>query len=155
MPSCWARPTRHWRQAFSISANIRSAKPSKSWRRAAFRCEECEFMKHRRNSDIHSKSGILATAEPNLEDRFLNKKTELEIDKLFRALVKLEGSDLHLKVDRPPLVRVHGTLRPMSRPPIDDAEMVRLCFPMLNERTKKIFDESGGADFAYSVEVDG
>jgi twitching motility protein PilT len=112
-------------------------------------------MKHRRNSDIHSKSGILATAEPNLEDRFLNKKTELEIDKLFRALVKLEGSDLHLKVDRPPMVRVHGTLRPMSRPPIDDAEMVRLCFPMLNERTKRIFDETGGADFAYSVEVDG
>ena len=28
---------------------------------------------------------------------------ELEIDKLFRALVKLEGSDLHLKAGRPPM----------------------------------------------------
>jgi twitching motility protein PilT len=87
--------------------------------------------------------------------RFLGKKVELEIDKLFRALVKLEGSDLHMKVGRAPLVRVHGTLKPMSRGPIDDEEMVRLCFPMLNERNRRIFDDTGGADFAYSLEVDG
>ena len=54
------------------------------------------------------------------------RKQELEIDKLFRALVKLEGSDLHLKVDCPPHVRVKGTLRPLNRGPIDDEEMVRL-----------------------------
>ncbi len=34
--------------------------------------------------------------------KFLVKHEELEIDKLFRALVKLEGSDLHLKAERPP-----------------------------------------------------
>ena len=33
--------------------------------------------------------------------------------------------------------------------------MVRLLFPMLNERNRKIFDETGGADFAYTVDVDG
>ena len=38
-------------------------------------------------------------------------KNELEVDKLFTALVKLEGSDLHLKVDGPPHVRVKGSLR--------------------------------------------
>jgi twitching motility protein PilT len=87
--------------------------------------------------------------------RFLNKKQALEVDKLFRALVKLEGSDLHLKVGRPPFVRVKGTLRKLDRPPIDDAEMVRLCFPMMDERNRGIFDKNGGADFAYSCEVDG
>jgi hypothetical protein len=29
------------------------------------------------------------------------RRKELEIDKLFRALVKLEGSDLHMKVGLP------------------------------------------------------
>jgi twitching motility protein PilT len=87
--------------------------------------------------------------------RYIAKKVDLEIDKLFRALVKLEGSDLHLKVGRAPVIRIHGSLKPMSRGPIDDEEMVRLCFPMLNERNRKIFDETGGADFAYSLEVDG
>ena len=89
------------------------------------------------------------------QERFRKKKQVLEIDKLFRALVKLEGSDLHLKVDRPPYMRVAGTLRPMNRDPVDDDEMVRLVFPMMDERNRRIFDEEGGADFAYSLEIDG
>jgi twitching motility protein PilT len=89
------------------------------------------------------------------QERFRARKQELEIDKLFRALVKLEGSDLHLKVGLPPHVRVKGSLRPLSRPPIDDDEMVRLIFPMMNERSRRIFDEDGGCDFAHTVDVDG
>ncbi len=98
-------------------------------------------------------------AEPQQTDddaeRFLGKRQPLEIDKLFRGLVKLEGSDLHLKVDRPPLVRLNGTLKPMNRGPIGDEEMVRLCFPMLDKRNRAIFDRDGGADFAFTVDVDG
>jgi len=88
--------------------------------------------------------------------RFLGKQQELEIDKLFRALVKLEGSDLHLKVGNAPFVRVNGVLRPLNREPIDDEEMVRLIFQMidLQERRKRIFDEDGGVDFAYSLQID-
>jgi twitching motility protein PilT len=87
-------------------------------------------------------------------DSFVAPHQELEVDKLFRATVKLEASDLHLKVGKPPMVRVNGTLRPMNREPIDDEEMVRLCFPLMNERSRKIFDRDGGADFAHMVEVD-
>lgn len=89
--------------------------------------------------------------------QFLGKHQELEIDKLFRAVVKLKGSDLHLKVDAPPYVRVNGTLKPLNRDPIDDEEMVRLIFPMINlqERRKRIFEEDGGVDFAYMLDVDG
>ena len=86
--------------------------------------------------------------------RFLGRREELEVDKMFRALVKLEGSDLHLKVGRPPSVRVNGSLRPLNRGPIDTEEMVRLLFPMMNERLRKIFDDDGGCDFAYTVDVD-
>ncbi len=83
------------------------------------------------------------------------QRQELEVDKLFRALVKHEGSDLHLKVGRPPMIRFKGELRPLNRPPIDTEEMVSLLWPMLNERQKGIFEEEGGADFAYVCEVDG
>ncbi len=88
-------------------------------------------------------------------DSFVAPHQELEVDKLFRACVKLEASDLHLKVGKPPMVRVTGTLRPMNRGPIDDEEMVRLCFPLMNERSRKIFDRDGGADFAHMCDVDG
>ena len=65
-------------------------------------------------------------------ERFLQKKEELEVDKIFRALVKLEGSDLHLIVGRPPIVRVDGTLRDLNRGPVEREEMVRLLFPMMD-----------------------
>ncbi len=87
-------------------------------------------------------------------DSFINKREDLEIDKLFRACVKLEGSDLHLKAGNAPFVRVNGTLRPLNRGPIDDEEMVRLCFPLMNERNRKIFERDGGADFAYSLQIE-
>lgn len=86
---------------------------------------------------------------------------DLEVDKLFRALVKLEGSDLHLKVGMPPHVRVAGSLRPLNRPPIDDAEMTRMlfemidCDPRLKQRRREIFDRDGGVDFAHKLDVDG
>lgn len=83
------------------------------------------------------------------------KRQEKEADKLFRAVVKLEGSDLHLKAGKPPYVRVKGSLKPLNRPPIEDDEMNRILLPLLDDRNRKIFVENGGADFAYVVDVDG
>ncbi len=90
-----------------------------------------------------------------MAERLLHRKRDLEVDKLFRALVKLEGSDLHLKVGRPPMIRTRGELRPLSRGPVDDEEMVRLLIPMMDERNRQIFTDTGGADFAYTCDVDG
>jgi twitching motility protein PilT len=95
---------------------------------------------------------------PSVEEfaaRFVKKKEEIEVDKYFRALVKLEGSDLHMKVGKPPCVRVRNELKPLNRGPIDSEEMVRLLVPLLGERYRKIFADEGGADFAYFCEVDG
>ena len=94
-------------------------------------------------------------ADEDLAQSFLAEREELEVDKYFRALVKLEGSDLHMKVGQPPIVRVDGTLKQLNRGPIDRQEMVDLLFPMLNERTRVIFKDEGGCDFAYTVDVDG
>jgi twitching motility protein PilT len=97
----------------------------------------------------------MASVVDERAERFKGKHADLEVDKIFRALVKLEGSDVHMKVGRPPIVRVDGTLRELNRGALDDEEMVRLLFPMLDDRNRGIFDETGGADFAYTVDVDG
>jgi twitching motility protein PilT len=89
------------------------------------------------------------------DDRPSSKPGELEVDKLFRATIRLKGSDLHLRVGLPPCVRIKGSLRQLNRGPLDDAEMERLLLPLLNERNRRIFEENGGADFAYTVECDG
>jgi len=87
-------------------------------------------------------------------------RKELEVDKLFRALVKLQGSDLHLKVGMAPHVRVAGSLRPLNRPPIDKDEMERMLLGLidadrrLKDRRRKILEEDGGVDFAHTLKVD-
>ncbi len=92
-------------------------------------------------------------------DQFVAQvKTEhppLEVDKYFKALVKLDGSDLHLKVGQPPMLRVKGSIQPLNRGPVAEDEMIRLCMPLLNDRTMHIFEDEGGADFAYTVVMEG
>src|SRR5579864_2698330 len=85
----------------------------------------------------------------------LSKKLgELEVNKLFRALIKFNGSDLHLKVGKPATIRVRGTLRELDMPPITEDEMKRIILPMMDERQLEIFYEEGGADFAHVVEYE-
>ncbi len=52
-------------------------------------------------------------------------------------------------------MRVKGSLKPLNRPPIDDEEMVRICFALLDDRRRAILEETGGVDFAHVVDVDG
>ncbi|MFM8954085.1 MAG: type IV pilus twitching motility protein PilT [Planctomycetaceae bacterium] len=85
----------------------------------------------------------------------LGPRAPLEIDRLFEALVKLQGSDLHLKVGQPPFMRVKGALQPLKSPKLDDQQMERLCLPMLDDRQRKILEHDGGADFAHSAVIDG
>jgi len=99
--------------------------------------------------------GGAEAAIARLKQSLTKKREPLEVDKIFKALVKLEGSDLHLKVDQPPMVRLKGELRPLNRPAIDNEEMVRLLIPMMDDRNLAIFEKEGGADFAYVCDVDG
>ena len=102
------------------------------------------------------KPGTTADAvAARLRESLLQDKEELEVDKIFRALVKIEGSDLHMKVGQPPMVRTRGELKALNRPPIDSEEMVRLLLPMMDERNLVIFEEEGGADFSHTIDVDG
>ena len=81
-------------------------------------------------------AGVGTRSEEDLRAFLLNRlavhQQELEVDKLFRAVVKLEGSDLHLRVGSPPMVRTKGELRALSRGPIDSEEMVRLLVPLMD-----------------------
>ena len=80
---------------------------------------------------------------------------ELEVDKIFRQLIKHEGSDLHLQVGKAPILRVKGSLRELQMEPIDSEKMKQLFSPMMDARSRKIFDDEGGTDFAYVVDYEG
>lgn len=82
-----------------------------------------------------------------------NPRKELEIDKIFRLAIKHNCSDIHLQVDRPPIFRIRGGLRPLDMPPITESQMIELTFPMMDQRNLDIFHRDGGADFSKVVAV--
>src|SRR5207244_2720875 len=78
-------------------------------------------------------------------------KREPEVNKLFRMVMKHEGSDLHLKVGLPPMMRLKGLIRQMDMKALGQEDMERLLLPIMNERLRKIFEDTGGADFAHVI----
>jgi twitching motility protein PilT len=82
-------------------------------------------------------------------------RTDLPVNKLFRAMIDINGSDLHLQVGKPAILRVKGALKPLDMPPITEEQMKEWCMPMMDERNTEIFFLTGGADYAHIVEHKG
>jgi twitching motility protein PilT len=78
-------------------------------------------------------------------------RREPEVNKLFRMVMKHEGSDLHLKVGLPPMMRLKGLIRQMDMKALSQEDMERLLFPIMSEHHRQILEETGGADFAHVV----
>jgi twitching motility protein PilT len=84
-----------------------------------------------------------------------SEKRENEIDKIYRQLIKHNGSDLHMQVGKAPILRVRGTLRELQMDPISKERMWELFEPIMTDRDKQIYQDTGGCDFSYVVINDG
>jgi twitching motility protein PilT len=80
-----------------------------------------------------------------------DSQTEPEIGRLFRAVMIYQGSDLHLAVGTPPMMRLRNVIRVLDLPPLTQEEMERLVAPILTDRLRHLLEETGGADYAYVV----
>jgi twitching motility protein PilT len=75
-----------------------------------------------------------------------------EIASALKTLVEREGSDLHVKVDSPPIARMHGELIPLEGFGQLSAEDTEQGFrDMAEPRSVAEFEEDGEADFAYAL----
>ncbi len=75
-----------------------------------------------------------------------------DIDTALRTLVEREGSDLHVKVAAPPIVRLHGELAHLEGYQPLCAEDTEKAFHDIAEvRSLTEFEEDGEADFSYAI----
>jgi twitching motility protein PilT len=72
------------------------------------------------------------------------------IDALFDALLTAGGSDLHLGVGYPPLMRLRGDLVALREPPVNVAEIESLLFEILSPEQRETIVGSLDLDFAYA-----
>ena len=74
-----------------------------------------------------------------------------EFNSWLEALVKGNGSDLHVKVGSPPMLRLPYGLDRLDRDPLSPLETQAIADGVIPEDRKAIFKERGEVDFAYSV----
>ncbi len=70
---------------------------------------------------------------------------------VLQELVQKNGSDLHLKVGRPPTLRVNGDLEALEMPPLRPEDLKSLAEQLMTPRQVKQFAEEKECDFAIGV----
>jgi len=84
-------------------------------------------------------------AEPTQPTQAFNFKQSIT------DMVQQGGSDLHLKVGRPPTIRVAGELNQLDQAPLKPEELKALAEQIMTPRQVKEFAEHKEADFAIGV----
>jgi len=70
---------------------------------------------------------------------------------LLKTLVEKGGSDLHLTINTPPQVRVHGHLERLEGTDLTAAETKQLAYSVLTDGQKKRFEETLELDFSFGI----
>src|SRR5256885_17109327 len=78
-----------------------------------------------------------------------------DLDHALRYLIASEGSDLHLKVPSPPLVRLHGKLEPIpGLEPLSPGDTIGAAQEMLHD-PNKLAEFEAETEVASSSSTDG
>ena len=75
-----------------------------------------------------------------------------EIDRLLKKLVDSKGSDLHMSVSAPPMIRRDGEMEHLPGfPPLTQESMERMIMPIVPDRNREEFARTHDSDFAYEL----
>jgi twitching motility protein PilT len=75
----------------------------------------------------------------------------IDIDGVLKELVVRRGSDLHLKVGRPPLMRLSSELLPSEFPPVTDEEMLEVLRHLTGDAAMKRLEDENELDASYEI----
>jgi twitching motility protein PilT len=76
---------------------------------------------------------------------------EIALSELLRKMIEQNGSDLHITTNSPPMVRVHGVLRPLEYAELTPAETKQLAYSVLTDAQKHRFEETLELDFSFGI----
>jgi len=74
----------------------------------------------------------------------------LHIDRLLEACIKMGGSDIHIVVGRPPVLRLSGRLRSLETKVLEPDDTVALMKSITPEKNQQELQEVGSTDFGFA-----
>jgi twitching motility protein PilT len=89
--------------------------------------------------------------EPPLPPSDPARRAEIEV--LLRQLVERSASDLHLRVDEPPILRIHGEMQRIEGLPVMENDVLSMMlYSIMPDRNKREFRDTNDTDFAHEIE---
>lgn len=73
------------------------------------------------------------------------------LSQLLKTLVDQNGSDLHVGYDSPPRIRIDGSLVPLQVDPLTAEQSKSLCYSVLTNAQRELFEKNKEIDLAFSV----
>jgi twitching motility protein PilT len=77
--------------------------------------------------------------------------TPFNFKAILQQMIQQNGSDLHLKVGRPPTLRIDGELSPLALPPMRPEDLKSLAEQLMTPKQVKEYTENKESDFAIGV----
>jgi twitching motility protein PilT len=87
------------------------------------------------------KPGMATANDPNLKP----------LERLFALMAQYDASDLHLKSNCAPIMRVKGEMKPMQYKALSSDEIYDLLRAITSPEDLKLYDETGDLDFAHRL----
>ena len=75
-----------------------------------------------------------------------------QLDKYFQAMLKLNGSDLHLSEGEPPKVRIHGKIVPLAKSRLSHDVLRHAMSEICSHDRWNHFEHTGDLDFAHAMD---
>jgi twitching motility protein PilT len=81
-----------------------------------------------------------------------SQTSQIHLDDLLRIAVSRDASDIHIKADSPPLLRIYGELIPTDYPPLSQDEAKRLSYAILTPAEREAFEQDWELDLGYLID---
>lgn len=75
----------------------------------------------------------------------------MDITELLAFSAKQNASDLHLSAGLPPMIRVDGDIRRLNVPAIDNNDVRKLIYAIMNDRQRRDYEEHLEIDFSFEM----
>lgn len=75
----------------------------------------------------------------------------MDITDLLQFSVQNKASDLHLSSGLPPLLRVHGDIRRVNLPALNNKEVHDLIYDIMSDTQRRVYEETLECDFSFEV----
>ncbi len=98
-----------------------------------------------RSNSQSSSGSIISSGHSDVQEG------ELTIDDLLKLIVDKAGSDLHLTVGSPPMLRLQGKLWPTDLPPLTPKEIRRLVYNFLTNDQREKLEQDLELDISYEL----